>query len=118
MIHRRILLYASLCCLLGVAVWAAPADDGQSAGTRSWVLTQGRQFVAVTPSDSADLAIAPTRYIVTAGIAGAVCVLAMRGADDGTTTTNVTLAAGILHPIQAKRIMAASTTCTSIVAVY
>lgn len=118
MIHRRILLYTFLCCLLGLAVWAAPADDGQSAASRSWVLTQGRQFVAITPSDTNDLTIAPTRYINTAGIAGAVCVLAMRGADDGTTTTNVTLSAGFLHPIQAKRIMATNTTCTSIVVVY
>ena len=105
--------------LLAVAALAAPADDGQTAGSRSWVLNQGRSFVAVTPSDSADLAIAPTRGILTSGTSGgAACVLVARGADDGTTNITMTIAPGIAHPFQLKRILATSTTCVGIVAIY
>ena len=98
---------------------AAPADDGQTAGSRTWTLNQGRSFVTVTPSDSADLAIAPTRGILTSGTStGAACVLVARGADDGTTNITMTIAPGIAHPFQLKRILATSTTCTGIVAIY
>jgi hypothetical protein len=95
----------------------APADDGQSAGSRSWVLNQGRIFVAVTPSDGTDLVLAPTRAVLTAGAAGAACVLTVIGADD-TASVALTIAPGIAHPFQVKRILATGTTCTSIVAIY
>lgn len=105
--------------LLAIGALAAPADDGQTAGSRSWVLNQGRSFVAVTPSDGADLAVAPTRGILTSGTsAGAACVLVARGADDGTTNITMTIAPGIAHPFQLKRILATSTTCVGIVAIY
>lgn len=112
----RIGIIALCAMLFALAAIAAPADDGMNAGSRSWVLNQGRSFVAVTPSDGADLAIAPTRGIIVAG--SAACVLAIRGADDGTTTTNVTVAPGVAHPFQIKRVMATNTTCTGIVAIY
>jgi hypothetical protein len=105
----------------GWPAWAAPADDGQTAGSRAWVLDQARLAVAITPDDSNDLATAPTRYIYTAGVVttGAPCVLVVRMADGGTTSSTFSfLAAGVLHKLQVKRILATGTTCVGIQALY
>lgn len=67
---------------------------------------------AVTPSDSVDLSIY-TRGIYV-GVTGNVKVTTV----GGDTITFVGLAAGIIHPIQAKRIFSTLTTATSIVGVY
>jgi hypothetical protein len=85
----RIIWLTSLLAFVGWAAFAAPADDGQTAGSRAWVLDQARLAVAITPDDSNDLATAPTRYIYTAGIVttGAPCVLVVRMADGGTTSS-------------------------------
>ena len=100
-----------------VPTLAAPADDGQTAAARNWVLYQGRLATLVTPDDSNDLATAPTRFVYIGQ--AAACNLAVRWADGGTTAVTITaLSPGVFHPIQIKRVMATNTTCTVIMAVY
>jgi hypothetical protein len=112
---RKFLL--ALLCLVPVATFGAPADDGQTAGARTWTLNQARSAVAVTPSDSADLAIGPTRALFNGN--AAVCNIAVRMADDGTTaTTFVSVQPGEILPFQVKRVMSTNTTCANIVALY
>jgi hypothetical protein len=98
-------LLASLLCLVTWAAWAAPADDGQTAGARAWVLFQARSAVAVTPSDSTDLSPTPTRGIIGWLTAATTCNIALRGADDGTTATTIPVAVGQIMWIEAKRIL-------------
>lgn len=101
------------------AVWAAPADDGQTAGSRSWILFQGRLGVSVTPDDNFDLATAPTRFIYVSKAASSQCGLAVRFADGGTTAVTLPLMqVGVFHPIQVKRVMSTNTDCTTVIAVY
>jgi hypothetical protein len=110
-------LIAALLSLWFGTVWAAPADDGQTAGSRLWTLNQARSGIAVTASDSTDLTPKPTRAIFIGG--SAACNIAVRMADDGTTA--VTLAnvqPGQVLPIQVNRVMSTNTTCTGIVAFY
>jgi hypothetical protein len=69
--------------------------------------------LAVTPSDSTDLA----RYSTTGlyvGVTGDVKVTL----NDGSTVTFTSLASGIIHPIAVKRVWATGTTATNIMAVY
>jgi hypothetical protein len=68
---------------------------------------------AITPNNGADLA-ANTRGLYV-GVSGDVKVDMVTG---GTGITFVSLAAGIVHPLQVKRVYATGTTATSIVAVY
>ncbi len=115
---RRFLLAAFLVALANVTL-AAPADDGQTAGARNWILFQGRLAVSVTPDDSNDLATAPTRFIYVSKAASTQCDLAVRFADGGTTAVTIPLLQiGVFHPIEVKRVMAANTTCTTVLAVY
>jgi len=74
-------------------------------------ISPGTAYVAVTPADT-DLANGPCRGIYI-GAAGNVTVKDRVG----TTTQFVALATGVIHPIQAVQIKAA-TTATSVVAVY
>jgi hypothetical protein len=102
---------------IGWSAFAAPADDGQTAGARAWTLNQARSAVTVTPSDAADLTIAPTRALFNGN--AAVCNIAVRMADDGTTaTTFVSVQPGQILPFQVKRVMSTNTTCTNILALY
>lgn len=114
------LLLALAFALFAASAIAAPSDDGQTAGSRTWVLNQARLFAAVTPSDSADLSTAPTRAIYTSGTSGAAaCNLAVRGADNGTTAiTFVNIQPGVVYPFQIQRVMASGTTCVNIIAMY
>jgi hypothetical protein len=73
-------------------------------------LFPARSVVAVTPSDTTDLSGCRALWI---GGAGSV---ALRCLDDNTTAT-LTVPAGTLLPVFAKRVMAA-TTATNIVAFY
>jgi len=68
--------------------------------------------VAVTPSDSADLAKVSRGLYV--GASGDVKV----DLASGETVTFVALAAGIVHPLQVRRVYSTDTTATDIVAVY
>jgi hypothetical protein len=98
--------------------WAAPSDDGQTAGSRAWVLFSMRSVVAVTPSDGADLAIVPTRGIIGWITAASTCNIALRGVDNGTTAVTVPVAVGVVMWIEVSRILATGTTCTTVVALY
>lgn len=69
---------------------------------------------AVTPSDTED--IMPTNGIYV-GAAGDLQVT-LKGMPDGESIIFKGLVAGMIHPIKAKRIWAASTTATNILAVY
>lgn len=68
---------------------------------------------AVTPSDTVNF-VPGTCSGIYVGVAGNVVVVNM----DDSTTTFVGLAAGVVHPIKAKRINSTNTTATSIVALY
>lgn len=67
---------------------------------------------AVTPNDSADLGSTSRGLYV--GASGDVKI----DTAEGNTVTFTGLAAGIVHPIRAKRVYATDTTATNIVAVY
>ena len=70
-------------------------------------------MVSVTPNDTVDLAIAPTKGLYV-GVSGNIAVIM---ADD-TEVTIVALAEGMIHPISVKRVKSTGTTATSILAVY
>ena len=72
-----------------------PADDG----------------FAITPSDTEDLEV-PTRYLYV-GVAGNVKVDML----SGTTITWVTLAAGVLHQLQVRKVYSTGTAATSIIGI-
>lgn len=70
--------------------------------------------VAITPSNTVNLATIPTRGIYV-GVSGDVKV---DMAETGTAVIFKNLAAGVIHPIAVNRIYASDTTATNIVAVY
>lgn len=67
---------------------------------------------AVTPNDSADLAVTPRALYL--GASGNLAVV-MQG---GQTVTFIALAAGVPHPLRARRVLATGTTATGIIAVW
>jgi hypothetical protein len=67
---------------------------------------------AVTPNNDADLA-EDTRGLYV-GVSGDVKVDLV----GGTTVTFVNLAAGVIHPIRARRVYATGTSATSIIGAY
>jgi hypothetical protein len=69
--------------------------------------------VAVTPSDTEDLAASPTKGIYIGGSGNLKVAMA-----DSTVETFTALASGIIHPISVKRVYATGTTATNILAVY
>jgi hypothetical protein len=74
------------------------------------------KLVAVTPSDSVNIAgtgVPVTFRGLYVGVAGNVAVVP---SDGGTVVTLVGVAAGVVHPISFIRINATNTTATSIVA--
>jgi hypothetical protein len=108
----------TLLLFIPALAFAAPADDGQTAGSRAWVLFQARSVVAVTPTDGADLAIVPTRGIIGWITAASTCNIALRGVDNGATAVTVPVAVGQIMWIEASRILATGTTCTTVLALY
>lgn len=68
---------------------------------------------AVTPSDTVNFAQGICRGIYV-GVSGDVVVVH----GDDTTVTYKAMAAGVVHPIMAKRINNTNTTATNVVAVY
>lgn len=83
-------------------------EDG-SADVRTAVVGA----VAVTPSDTVDLASGPTRGLYIGGAGNVVVIMA-----DGTTATFTALAVGVVHPISVARVKATLTTATTILALY
>lgn len=74
-----------------------------------------RRALAVTPSDTVDLA-GITRGIYVGGSGNVVVIFA--DDVDANTVTLTGLAAGVWHPMQVRRILNTSTTATGIVAGY
>lgn len=72
-----------------------------------------QKAVAVTPSDSVDLAAGPTKGLYVGG-AGNVAVQMQ----DGSSVTFTALAVGVFHNISVKRVLATGTTAASIIALY
>ena len=69
--------------------------------------------VAVTPNDSVDLAVTPTKGIYVGGSGDLKVTL-----ENGDVVTFMSLSSGMIHPIAVKRIWATGTTATNILAVY
>lgn len=77
------------------------------------VMSSARDALAITPSDSTDLADIPKAVYV--GAAGnLVCTLV----DDTTSVTFVGVQAGSILPIRPKRVLSTGTTATSLLALY
>jgi hypothetical protein len=72
------------------------------------------EAVAVTPSDEADISLAPCRALYVGG-AGDVAVV-MAGGEAAVTFAGVT--AGAILPIRVDRVNSTNTTATAIVALY
>jgi hypothetical protein len=88
------------------------------AGPPGEVLNQARKAATITPSDSADLALGPTRFVYVGQ--GTACAIAMILADD-TAAVTFALPAGTVTtflPVRAKRVMSTATTCTPIVGLW
>lgn len=79
------------------------------------LVTPGKNLLAVTPSDSANITNYPNVRGLWVGGAGNVAILA---ADDSAAVTLVGVQAGTLIPIRVKRVNSTNTTATSIVAIY
>ena len=71
----------------------------------------GTNFFAITPSDSSDLVQIPRGIYV--GGSGDLAVHDLDG--DAVTFTN--LAAGVVHPISAKKVLSTGTTATGIIGI-
>lgn len=72
----------------------------------------GEHAFAVTPNDSADLAYV-TRGVYVGGTG--TLKVTMLGGEDVTFTG---LAAGVIHPIRAKRIWSTGTSATGVIGIY
>lgn len=74
-------------------------------------------LVPVTPDDNNDLnkpsGVVGTKYLYV-GVTGDVTVIT----SGGNTVTLKALSAGVFHPIQVRRVKAAGTTATNIIAAY
>lgn len=85
--------------------------QGRPRGETVFASAQGAS--QVTPDNSNDLLLSPTKGVYLGG-GGDVKITMMSG--DVVTFTG--MAAGVIHPISAKRIHSTGTTATAIVAVY
>jgi hypothetical protein len=71
----------------------------------------GRNSVAVTPSDTVDLASYPKAVVVT--VAGNLVVLPLMAADDGSHTITFTAAVvGFVVPFRVRRVLSTGTTAS------
>jgi hypothetical protein len=99
-----------LLLLVPLAAWA------QAPGPYTEVINQGRLARAVTPSDTVDFVLGPTRGIYNGG--AAACAIAVILADDTAAVTLSNVPAGSFMPVRAKRVMATNTACTGIVGLW
>lgn len=100
---------------IGALFLPIPAAHGQ-AGPPGEVINQARKALAVTPSDTVDLTLGPTRGLYNGG--AAACAIAVILADDTAAVTLSNVSAGTFMPIRAKRVMATNTVCTGIVGLW
>lgn len=82
---------------------------------KSGLTSPPSKFFSITPSDSADLAVA-TRFIMV-GVTGDVKVTGV-GDEDNAPVILPNLAAGVWHKCRAKRVWAADTGASEIVGAY
>ena len=106
---RGIRLLALLAFLIPLAAHAQIGPPGE-------VINQARKALAVTPSDTVDLTLGPTRGLYNGG--AAACAIAMILADDTAAVTLSNVPAGVFMPVRAKRVMATNTACTGIVGLW
>jgi hypothetical protein len=85
-------------------------------GPPNEVINQARKALAVTPSDTVDLTLGPTRGLYNGG--AAACAIAVILADDTAAVTFAAVPSGTFLPIRAKRVMATNTVCTGIVGLW
>lgn len=102
---------------MGALLLALPLGGawGQ-AGPPGEVINQARKALAVTPSDTVDLTLGPTRALYNGG--AAACAIAVILADDTAAVTLAAVPSGTFMPIRAKRVMATNTVCTGIVGLW
>lgn len=100
---------------LAIMLTATPVM-AQAPGPYNEVLNQGRAARAVTPSDTVDFALGPTRGLYNGG--AAACAIAVILADDTAAVTLSNVPSGSFMPIRAKRVMATNTACTGIVGLW
>lgn len=93
-----------------------PGTALAQAGPPGEVINSGRVARAITPSDTVDLALGPTRFVWVTGAGG--CALAVILADDAAAVTITPIAAGTRLDIRAKRVMATNTTCTGTIGLW
>jgi hypothetical protein len=90
----------------------------QAPGPPTEAINSGRKGAVITPSDTVDLALGPTRFLYISQ--AAACNVAIIFVDD---TAAITLAvpansANAFMPVRAKRVMATNTTCTPIIGLW
>jgi hypothetical protein len=105
--------------MLLLSLSLTPVAWGQ-AGPPAEVINSARKAAVITPSDTVDLALGPTRMVYI-GQATA-CAIAVIFVDD---TAAITLAvpggngnANAFVPARVKRVMATNTTCTPIIGLW
>ena len=94
-----------LLLFLPLSAWAQAGPPGE-------VINQARKALALTPSDSTDLALGPTRGLWNG--TGTSCTIGVMLADDSAGVTLSNVPAGPL-PLRVKRLMSTGTSCTGIV---
>lgn len=82
------------------------------SGRAASIIGPAGTLIAVTPSDTADLAVGATRAIHV-GTAGTLAVVDMNG-----NAAVLRSLDGQYHPVRVRRILATGTTATDIVALY
>jgi len=100
---------------IGALFLPIPAAHGQ-VGPPGEVINQARKMLAVTPSDTVDLVLGPTRFVYNSN--ATPCNIAAILADDTAAVTLTAVPIGTTLPIRAKRIMATNTTCTAIIGMW
>lgn len=95
-----------------------PTPAHGQAGPPGEVINSARKTAAITPSDTVDLVLGPTRFVYVSQ--AAACNLAVILADDSAAVTLAVPAgsANAFLPIRAKRVMATNTTCTPIMGMW
>ena len=95
-----------------------PATALAQVGPPGEVINQARKALTITPSDSADLSLGPTRFVYIGQ--GTACAIAVILADDSAAVTFAVPAGGFesFMPMRAKRVMATNTTCTPIIGLW
>ena len=99
-----------------LALLLSPAAAWGQVGPPGEVINQARKALAVTPSDTVDFTLGPTRGLYNGG--AAACAIAMILADDTAAVTFAAVPSGTFLPVRAKRVMTTNTVCTGIVGLW